>query len=186
MRKGKKALDIIVAIIILIFACICFFSIYGNLIGMDSAQQSLLSALNQEWGFYVLAVLASITAAYALFLFLRALIVKTRERSIRMKNADGEVYLTESSVESVVDYSVRSFHQVSRPDVEVSIHGGKNPTIRSKVACMVRGQEDLQALAEKIQSRVREDLETYVGFPVGDVEVTFTDPDEPETEKVTG
>ena len=89
-------------------------------------------------------------------------------------------------MESVVDYSVRSFHQVSRPDVEVSIHGGKNPTIRSKVACMVRGQEDLQALAEKIQSRVRQDLETYVGFPVGDVEVTFTDPDEPETEKVTG
>lgn len=186
MRKSKKALDMIVAIILLFFACICFFSIYGNLIGMASAQQSLLSILNQEWGFYLVAVLASITAAYGLFLFLRAFVVKTRERSIRMKNAEGEVYLTESSVKSVVDYSVRSFHQVSKPDVAVSIHGGKNPTVRSKVACRVHEQEDLQALAQHLQSRVREDLETYVGFPVGDVEVTFTDPEEPDNEKVTG
>ena len=51
---------------------------------------------------------------------------------------------------------------------------------------MVRGQEDLQALAEKIQSRVRQDLETYVGFPVGDVEVTLTEPGEVKTEQVAG
>ncbi|MDD7362537.1 MAG: alkaline shock response membrane anchor protein AmaP [Peptoniphilus sp.] len=186
MRKGKKALDIIIAIILLIFAYVCFFSIYGNLIGMENVQQNILNVLNQEWGFYCLAILAVITAAYGLFLFLRSIFTKTRERNIHMKNPDGDVHLTESSVESVVEYSVRSFHQVARPDVAVKIHGGKNPTIRSKISCVVRGQYDLQRLAQDIQARVREDLETYVGFPVGDVEVTFTEPDEPQTEQVAG
>lgn len=186
MRKGKKALDIIVAIILFVFALVCFFAIYGNLIGLGNIQGRILGVLNEQWGFYSLAILATITAAYGLFLFLRSLFSKTRERSIHMKNADGDAYLTESSVESVVEYSVRSFHQVGRPDVSVHIHGGKNPTIRSKISCVVKGHYDLQSLAQDIQARVREDLANYVGFPVGDVEVTFAKPDETKTEQVAG
>lgn len=186
MRKSKKAMDIIVALILLVFSCVCFFSFYGNTVGLSSWQEALLPILNQEWGFYVFAVFAALTAVYGLFLFLRSLIVKTRERSIRLKRDDGEVYLTESSVRSVVDCTVRDFHQVSRPEVAVYIHGGKEPTIKSKIACGVKDLEDLQALAEAIQKSVRDNLENYVGFPVGDVEVTFTDPGEAKTEQIAG
>lgn len=186
MRKGKKALDIVIALILLVFAFVCFFSIYGNLIGADAVQQNLLSYLGRDWGFYVLAILAAITGAYALFLLLRALFTATREHSVRIRQEDGEVYLTESSVESVVEASVRRFHQVSVPRVAVNIRGGSNPTVRSKIACKVKGQHDLKLLARQIQEQVREDLEQYVGFSVGDVEVTFADPDAPSTETVAG
>lgn len=186
MRKGKKALDIIVALILLVFACMCFFSLYGNYIGLDNVQSEILNVLNQEWGFYLLAVLASITAAYGLFLFLRALITKTRERGVRLKKDDGKVYLTESSVKSVVLHSVRTFYEVSQPEVSVKIHGGKHPTVHSRISCTAKGQYDLQDLAERIQKHVREDVEHYVGFPAGNVEVTFTDSGEPKAEAVTG
>ena len=82
--------------------------------------------------------------------------------------------------------NVRDFHQVSRPEVAVYIHGGKEPTIKSKIACGVKNSEDLQALADAIQKNVRDNLENYVGFPVGDVEVTFTDPGEAKTEQIAG
>ena len=72
MRKSKKAMDIIVALILLVFSCGCFFSFYGNTVGLSSWQEALLPILNQEWGFYLFAVFAELTAVYGLFLFRRS------------------------------------------------------------------------------------------------------------------
>ena len=157
VRKSKKAMDILVALILLVFACVCFFSFYGNTVGLDRWQETLIGILNEEWGFYAFSVFAALTAVYGMFLFLRSLTVKTRERSIRIKHGDGEVYLTESSVRSVVACTVKNFSEVTHPEV-----------------------------AESIQGRVRENLENYVGYPVGDVEVTLTEPGEVKTEQVVG
>ena len=186
VRKSKKVMDILVALILLVFACVCFFSFYGNTVGLGRWQEELIRILNEEWGFYAFSVLAALTAVYGLFLFLRSLTVKTRERSIRIKHGDGEVYLTESSVRSVVASTVKSFSDVTHPEVSVDIHGSKEPTIRSKITCGVKEVSHLDALAESIQRRVRENLENYVGYPVGDVEVTLTEPDEVKTEQVAG
>lgn len=186
VRKSKKAMDILVALVLLVFACVCFFSFYGNAVGLGRWQEALIGILNEEWGFYTFSVFAALTAVYGLFLFLRSLTVKTRERSIRIKHGDGEVYLTESSVRSVVACTVKNFTEVTRPEVFVDIHGGKDPTIRSKITCGVAEVTNLDALAESIQGRVRENLENYVGYPVGDVEVTLTEPGEVKTEQVAG
>lgn len=186
VRKSKKAMDILVALILLVFACVCFFSFYGNTVGLGRWQEALIGILNEEWGFYAFSVLAALTAVYGLFLFLRSFVVKTRERSIRIKHGDGEVYLTESSVRSVVACTVKNFSEVSRPEVSVDIHGGKEPTIRSKITCGVEEVTNLDALAESIQGRVRENLKHYVGYPVGDVEITLTEPGEAKTEQVAG
>ena len=52
MRKSKKAMDILVALVLLVFACVCFFSFYGNAVGLGRWQEALIGILNEEWGFY--------------------------------------------------------------------------------------------------------------------------------------
>ena len=176
MRKGKKALDIIMALVILVFSLIVYGAIYGTRYDLRQPAESLQNFIMSETGYYLLTVLGALMVIYAVFIFLRALIAKTVLPAVNMKMDKGKVKITEESVEAVVDTSLRKYPQIGDVEKNVKMFGGNQPHIDVEVSCSTRQDQDLVALGTQIQNTLQRDVENFSGMTVENVNVNFVKP----------
>ncbi|MDO5713620.1 MAG: alkaline shock response membrane anchor protein AmaP [Tissierellia bacterium] len=184
MRKGKKALDIIMAIVILFFSVIFYLAAYGYRYNWDKISQSLSSFLIMDSVYYIMTVLGGLLVIYAIFIFLRAIISKTVLPAVKMEMETGNVKITEESVESVVKTSLKRFPQISEVEKDVKLFGGDQPHINIQVSCATRSTQNVNTLGEEIQNSIKSDVENYSGLPVKDIEVNFHEPTDTSKVKV--
>lgn len=184
MRKGKKALDIIMSIVILFFSVIFYLAVYGPTYNYYNMAKTLIGFINSRTGYYIMTVLGGLLVIYAVFLFLRALISKTVLPSIKMEMEQGKVKITEESVESVVNTSLKKFPALRERESDVKLFGGKEPHIDIIISAAPGNEENLAELGEVIQKTVTADAEEFAGIPVRKAEVRFHESEETSKEQV--
>ncbi|MDO5301678.1 MAG: alkaline shock response membrane anchor protein AmaP [Tissierellia bacterium] len=186
MRMGKKIMDFLIGLILLVFATVFFLSAYGKLLGLGGAQRAIGPRLHEEWAFYGISALFAILVFYGLFLILRALFSKKRENSLSLEYPQGEVLLTEASMDRVAKYALDRCPQVLRSTADVRILRGDPPRIDAQAEVQLKPGSPLAETAEKIQQQLKGDLEHFVGLEVQEVTVKVIQEDQPQHHESSG
>lgn len=127
--------------------------------------------------FWGTALLGLATALLAFGLLIRSLFVRTRRRSLLLtdqgeKGKGGAVRITEDSVVSCVETSLRHYEEILDIDVRPSLHKKKTGnSIRLRILAGIPDHGQMGPLVESIQDTVRRDVENYTGLPVEKIDI---------------
>lgn len=171
MKRWRKWINAIFSIALFLSLFCTYFLLYDY--GKITAR--LGSYYKQEWFFYFLTVVSALAALYALFNFIRVLVLPTLNSYVIDKDEDGEMLITSRAVENNVYSTLENFNEVKKSDVDVRVNNGSKQEISTKVTCGVQEGVDLNSLGNKIKNDVSSNLENFTGYPVKEVNVEFYD-----------
>lgn len=171
MKRWRKWINAIFSIALFLSLFCTYFLLYDY--GKITAR--LGNYYKQEWFFYFLTVVSALAALYALFNFIRVLVLPTLNSYVIDKDEDGEMLITSRAVENNVYSTLENFNEVKKSDVDVRVNNGSKHEISTKVTCGVQEGIDLNSLGNKIKNDVSSNLENFTGYPVKEVNVEFYD-----------
>ena len=172
MSGLKKFVYVIYGIIVLLTVFLTYLMIfdYGGI------TQSLRSISGEEWFYYLLTVLAIITAIGAFIFFIVGIAAPSLKNYLRDTDKMGELYISKAAIESNVRSTANQYPEVRDTNVEVDIKNGETPSIYAYLDCGSSDQAvGLDALGTELKAEVKRSLEEFTGYPVSNVKVKFFD-----------
>ena len=171
MKRWRKWINAIFSIALFLSLFCTYFLLYDY--GKITAD--LGNFYKQDWFFYFLTVVSAIAALYALFNFIRVLVLPTLNSYVIDKDEDGEMLITSRAVENNVLSTLENYNEVKRSDVDVRVNNGSKHEITAKITCGVQEGIDLNSLGKRIKNDVSFNLEKFTGYSVKEVNVEFYD-----------
>lgn len=173
MRRGKKALDIIMGLVVFGFVFLCYGTLFGRSLGFGPLSESLLRFLNTTAGYYTAMVLAGLTSLYALFVILRALVSRTVVPGVKLPMEKGSVKISEDAVNQVVENTLRTMAPIKSYDVDTKIFRGQTPDVTARLELGVTRGTNVEGLGKEVTGEVARRIEEFSGLTVKDVDVSF-------------
>ncbi|MFM9413978.1 alkaline shock response membrane anchor protein AmaP [Peptococcus simiae] len=178
MRRATKILSFFLGLFVVLYVAGTFYGIYRFMFLNRYWAQGLGLTDNMFYaGFYVTCALAAITALVGLFLMLKGLFARRRDRKLTFNHDDGSVEVSEEAISGAVQSTLAGYDGIQESEVQMDIKDGREPSIRAKVNCGIRHGANLDQYGQAIKDRISREITTLTGLPVEDVQVSFYEAD---------
>lgn len=176
MRRASKILSFIIGLFVVLYAAGTFFGIYQYMYLDRYWAQGLGLTDNMFYaGFYLTCTLAAVTALVGIYLILKGLFARRRDRRLTFNHDDGQVEISEEAITGAVQSTLADYDGIEESEVQMDLKNGKEPSIRAKIDCGVRRGANLDQYGQAIKERVSREITTLTGLPVEDIQIGFYD-----------
>lgn len=182
MRQATKVLFIILGLSVLIYTGFTSWIMY-QFFYLDTGWTNAYDVSSHLFyaGLYAFCVFAVLTGLVGLGLFFRAVFAKKRHRHLKVPVEEGSVDISEEAMVSSVKSVLADYREIKNHDIRLDIDN-KRGTIRAHIDCNVNEGVNLNELGTTIGERVGRDLKNMTGMHVKDVNVGFSEINEPTAE----
>lgn len=158
MGGFKKFIWSLMTIVLILFGgSLLAFTLVDNQI-----RDNIISKLDNANYMYGLIACGVILLVFALILLIDIIIHNKEDREYLIESNSGDIYITRSSLESLVESSVNKFPYARLDDVDVVIVDGKK--IKVDLDCDVFGLDDYTEQGKSIQKEVEHGLTSLTGI----------------------
>ena len=185
LSKFMKFIRVIWSLIVIItvglmFTAFYYFNVnvYGDL---HYALADFVGTLN---GFYTFSILAGITALGGLILLIATLVKPTHIPSLTLVDNRGKVELNEDVIEAYAKRSLYNFYQIGNSKINCKIHDGKDKKVVLKIDSELENTVNVSDLATRVQDRVRDDINLFIGKDITEVKINFVENKENKTNRI--
>ncbi len=186
MSKFMKFIRVIWSLIVIVtvglmFTAFYYFdvNVYGDL---HNTLADFVGTLN---GFYTFSILAGLTALGGLILLIATLVRPTHIPSLTLVDSHGKVELNEDVIEAYAKRSLYNFYQIGSSKINCKIHDGKDKKVVLKIDSELENTVNATDLAQRVQDRVRDDINLFIGQDITDVKINFVENKEKKTNKIS-
>lgn len=130
--------------------------------------------VSMSWFNTVLLIVLGIVAVGLVVLLIYAIAAKHKGSELSLKRGDGTVTITKEAMRSTAERTLASDRNIKVDDLKVNIRGKHNPDISVKANVEPGSNANLASLGESLQNDVASSVSALTGYPVKNVDITFT------------
>lgn len=176
MSKFMKTIRIIFSLLTIILTAFTFIAIEGDSeFGFDvkNAAAVFRRFSSREYGFYIIAIAASIVIVGGIILLISTLIKRTSVSTLTLVDDGGKVVLTDDAIEAYAKRSLWNFNELRDIELRCKILNGKSKKVFAKVKAGVKDATDLSELSIRVKDRLKTDIDTFIGKDIAEVSIVL-------------